>query len=220
MPKFSANLSFLFPEVPFLERFGEAARAGFRAVEFGFAYDTPEREIAARLAEHGLACVLINAPPGDLGAGERGIASLPGRERGVRREHRYRASLCRCARLPAHSRAVGRRSSRRGRRAAGASRDRRCVRNLRAACTTARRARRDVARRSAQPARCARLFLFDAGRRACDSRRRGCRESQGAAGLLSRANRRRATSRRSSSAGCLISGTFRSRACRGGTNRM
>ncbi len=43
MPRYSANLSFLFTEVPFLERFGEAARAGFRAVEFGFAYDVPRR---------------------------------------------------------------------------------------------------------------------------------------------------------------------------------
>lgn len=80
MPRFSANLSFLFTEAPFLERFGEAARAGFRAVEFGFAYDVPAPEIAARLAEHRLACVLINAPPGDWNAGERGIAALPGRE--------------------------------------------------------------------------------------------------------------------------------------------
>jgi len=81
MPRLSANLSFLFNEVPFLDRFGEAARAGFRAVEFAFAYDVSEATIAARLAEHGLQCVLINAPPGDLAAGERGIASLPRRER-------------------------------------------------------------------------------------------------------------------------------------------
>jgi hydroxypyruvate isomerase len=80
VPRLSANLSFLFNEVPFLDRFGEAARAGFRAVEFAFAYDVPERIIAARLAEHGLQCVLINAPPGDYAAGERGIAALPGRE--------------------------------------------------------------------------------------------------------------------------------------------
>ena len=80
MPRFSANLSFLFPEVPFLERFGEAARAGFRAVEIGFAYDVPESAIADRLAEHSLQCVLINAPPGNLSAGERGIAALAGRE--------------------------------------------------------------------------------------------------------------------------------------------
>jgi hydroxypyruvate isomerase len=80
MPKLSANLSFLFTEVPFLERFGEAARTGFDAVEFGFAYDVPVAEIAGRLAENRLGCVLINAPPGDIDAGDRGIASLPGRE--------------------------------------------------------------------------------------------------------------------------------------------
>ena len=80
MPRFSANLSFLFTEVGFLDRFAAAAQAGFRAVEFGYAYETPPREIAARLAEHGLAQVLINTPPGDLAAGERGLAALPGRE--------------------------------------------------------------------------------------------------------------------------------------------
>jgi hydroxypyruvate isomerase len=80
MPRFAANLTFLFTEVPFLDRFGEAARAGFRAVEFAFPYDTPTAEIAARIDEHRLECVLINAPPGDWNAGERGIASLPGRE--------------------------------------------------------------------------------------------------------------------------------------------
>jgi hydroxypyruvate isomerase len=80
MPRLSANLSWLFTEVPFLERFGEAARAGFRAVEFAFAYDVPESAIADRLVEHSLQCVLINAPPGDYAAGERGIAALPGRE--------------------------------------------------------------------------------------------------------------------------------------------
>ena len=80
MPRLSANLSFLFDEVSFLERFAEAARAGFRAVEFAFAYDVPVAEIAARLSEHALACVLINAPPGNWNQGDRGIASLPGRE--------------------------------------------------------------------------------------------------------------------------------------------
>jgi hydroxypyruvate isomerase len=80
MPRLSANLSFLFNEVPFLDRFGEAARAGFRAVEFAFAYDVSTEAIAARIAGHELECVLINAPPGDLDAGDRGIAALPGRE--------------------------------------------------------------------------------------------------------------------------------------------
>ena len=80
MPRFDANLSFLFNEVPFLDRFGEAARAGFSAVEFAFGYDHPVTEIAARLAGNGLQQVLINAPPGDWVQGERGLASLPGRE--------------------------------------------------------------------------------------------------------------------------------------------
>jgi len=136
MPRFSANLSFLFTEVPFLERFGEAARAGFRAVEFGFAYETPVSGIAARLAEHGLACVLINAPPGDLGAGERGIASLPGRERefaaSIDTALRYADALD-CPRIHVLSGVVppdadeGQRALRRST----------LVRNLRAACTTA-----------------------------------------------------------------------------------
>jgi hydroxypyruvate isomerase len=85
--RFSANLSFLFNEVPFLERFGEAAHAGFRAVEFGFGYDYQARDIAARAAEHKLDVVLINAPPGNLEAGDRGLASLSGRE------HEFAASV-------------------------------------------------------------------------------------------------------------------------------
>ena len=102
MPRLSANLSWLFTEVPFLERFGEAARADFRAVEFAFAYDTPEHAIADRLAEHRLECVLINAPPGDYAAGERGIAALPGREKEFAASFatalRYAAAL-RCPRI-------------------------------------------------------------------------------------------------------------------------
>lgn len=87
MPRFSANLSFLFNEVPFLERFGEAAHAGFRAVEFAFGYEYQVKEIVARVQEHKLDVVLINAPPGDYGAGDRGLASLPGRE------HEFAASV-------------------------------------------------------------------------------------------------------------------------------
>ena len=85
--RFSANLSFLFNEVPFLERFGEAAHAGFRGVEFAFGYDYQARDIAARVAEHKLEVVLINAPPGNLEAGDRGLASLSGRE------HEFAASV-------------------------------------------------------------------------------------------------------------------------------
>jgi len=80
MPRFAANVSFLFNEVPFLERFAEAAHAGFRAVECTFPYDVSAREIAEQLKEHRLELALFNAPPGDWAAGERGTASLPGRE--------------------------------------------------------------------------------------------------------------------------------------------
>jgi hydroxypyruvate isomerase len=80
MPRFAANLSFLFTEVPFLDRFGAAAQAGFRAVEFGAAYDCDAADIAARAAGHALDVVLINAPPGDWAAGDRGLAAVAGRE--------------------------------------------------------------------------------------------------------------------------------------------
>jgi len=80
MLRFSANLSFLFTEVPFLERFAEAAHAGFRAVEFAFPYDYQVKEIAAQVAEQKLDVVLFNTPPGNWDAGDRGLASLPGRE--------------------------------------------------------------------------------------------------------------------------------------------
>jgi hydroxypyruvate isomerase len=80
MPRFAANLTLLFNEVPFLDRFDEAAHAGFRGVEFLFPYEWPAREIAERAKANRLDVVLINAPPGDWDAGERGTAALPGRE--------------------------------------------------------------------------------------------------------------------------------------------
>ena len=80
MPKFSANLSMLFTELPFLERFAAARDAGFEAVEFLFPYEFPAAEIAARLKDNGLQQVLFNAPPGNWDANERGIAALPGRQ--------------------------------------------------------------------------------------------------------------------------------------------
>ena len=85
MPRFAANLSMMYPELPFLERFGAAARDGFAAVECLFPYEHPAGEVASRLREHGLQQVLLNAPPGDMAAGERGLASLPGREGEFRR---------------------------------------------------------------------------------------------------------------------------------------
>ena len=80
MPRFAANLSLLFTEVPFLDRFERAARAGFEAVECQLPYAHPAAEIRARLDAHGLRMVLHNLPAGDWDAGERGIACLPGRE--------------------------------------------------------------------------------------------------------------------------------------------
>jgi len=80
MPRFAANLSMLYNEHAFLDRFAAAAADGFRAVEYLFPYAHPAAELAARLRDHGLQQVLFNAPPGDFDAGERGIACLPGRE--------------------------------------------------------------------------------------------------------------------------------------------
>ena len=79
MLRFAANVSMLFTEVPFLERFALAARAGFAAVECQFPYEVPAGEIRARLDDHGLAMVLHNLPAGDWAAGERGLACLPQR---------------------------------------------------------------------------------------------------------------------------------------------
>lgn len=80
MPRFAANLSWLFTELPFPDRFGAAARAGFRAVEFLFPYEHSPEDVAGWLCESQLDCVLFNLPPGDWAAGERGIAAMPGRE--------------------------------------------------------------------------------------------------------------------------------------------
>lgn len=84
MPKFAANLSLLFTEHPFLERFEAAAAAGFSFVECQFPYDLPARDIAAALRRHNLELVLFNLPPGDWGKGERGLAALPQREKDFR----------------------------------------------------------------------------------------------------------------------------------------
>ena len=80
MPKFAANLSFLFTEVPFAARFARAAKAGFRGVEFMSPYDYAAEEVAQWLAAAGLEMALFNLPAGDWDAGERGLACLPGRE--------------------------------------------------------------------------------------------------------------------------------------------
>lgn len=80
MPRFAANLSMLYNEHAFPDRFEAAAKDGFTAVEYLFPYAYPAQELAQRLTDHGLQQVLFNAPPGDWDGGERGIACLPGRE--------------------------------------------------------------------------------------------------------------------------------------------
>ena len=79
MPQFAANLTMLFNEVPFLERFELAAKAGFEAVEFLFPYAWPVAELQQRLRAHGLQLVLHNLPGGDWDAGDRGLACDPQR---------------------------------------------------------------------------------------------------------------------------------------------
>ncbi len=80
MPRLAANISTLFNELPFLDRIDAAARAGFKAVECQFPYAVEPQVLAGRLREVGVPMVLFNVPPGRAEAGERGIASLPGRE--------------------------------------------------------------------------------------------------------------------------------------------
>jgi len=80
MPRFAANLSMLYPEHGFMDRFAVAAQDGFAGVEYMFPYAFAASDIAQRLHAHGLSQVLFNAPPGDWEAGERGLACLPGRE--------------------------------------------------------------------------------------------------------------------------------------------
>lgn len=85
MPRFAANLTTMFTERAFPDRFAAAAAAGFEAVEFLFPYDHTPEAVAGWLGEAGLACAMFNLPPGDWDAGERGIAGLPGREDEFRR---------------------------------------------------------------------------------------------------------------------------------------
>jgi hydroxypyruvate isomerase len=77
MPNFNANLSMMFNEVGFLERFGAAAKAGFLGVEFLFPYEFPVARIKEQLDKHNLKMVLFNMPPGDWEAGDRGLACDP-----------------------------------------------------------------------------------------------------------------------------------------------
>lgn len=84
MLRFAANLTMMYTEFPFMDRFAAAARDGFAGVEYLFPYEYPASDLAARLEQNHLQQVLINAPAGDWAAGERGLAALPGREEDFR----------------------------------------------------------------------------------------------------------------------------------------
>ena len=114
MPKFAANLSFLFQELEFLDRFEAARRAGFQAVEYLFPYDlAPAAEIAARLDDNGLTQALFNLAPGDWDAGERGLTALPGRQDDFRRSVDNALRYADALRLPSAPRDGRRRARRR-----------------------------------------------------------------------------------------------------------
>lgn len=98
MPKFAANLTLMFNERPFTERFAAAAQAGFRGVEFLFPYELAPQEVASLVRNNALTNALFNLPPGDWAAGERGVAALPGREQ------EFRAGV---ARALEYARAIG-----------------------------------------------------------------------------------------------------------------
>ena len=164
MPRFAANLSMLYPEMPFLHRFEAAARDGFKAVEYLFPYAFKREELVARLKGNGLQQVLFNAPPAAVdaasidaawAAGMRGTASLPGREdefrAGIELALRYAEAL-ECPRI--HCMA--------GVRPAGVSHDAArdtYVRNLRWAADQAARAGRDVLIEPINPRDIPRFFL-------------------------------------------------------------
>lgn len=97
MPKLAANLTMLYNEVDFLDRFDAAAKSGFKGVEYLFPYPYPSEQLALRLRRHGLTQVLHNLPAGDWGKGERGIACLPDRvgefQDGVGRAIEYAQAL-------------------------------------------------------------------------------------------------------------------------------
>lgn len=84
MPKFAANLTLLFEELPFIERFAAAANAGFRAVEFLFPYDYPAGSDQSRAGKHQLELVLFNTAAGNVQDGEWGVTAIRSRRRGSR----------------------------------------------------------------------------------------------------------------------------------------
>ena len=97
MPKFSANITMMFQEVPFMDRFAAAAKVGFKAVEFMFPYDYPIADLQRELTANGLKLVLFNLPAGNWAAGDRGIAVDPSRQAefqaGVQKAAEYAKAL-------------------------------------------------------------------------------------------------------------------------------
>lgn len=89
MPKFAANLTMMYNEYPFLDRFQAARKDGFAGVEILFPYEASAQEIRKRLDDNSLTLALFNAPPGNWEAGEKGMAAIPGRE------EEFKASLAR-----------------------------------------------------------------------------------------------------------------------------
>ena len=104
MPRFAANLSFMFTEVPFLDRFALAAQCGFSAVEYTSPYEHSPDLIASLLAKHGLQQILFNLPLGNFDVGDRGLTAIPGREaefrEGVTQALSY-ARILKCSQLHA-----------------------------------------------------------------------------------------------------------------------
>jgi 2-dehydrotetronate isomerase len=102
MLRFAANLSMMYTEYPFADRFSAAAKDGFTAVEYLFPYEYPAQQLAVWLQGSGLVQVLINAPPGNFAAGERGLACLPGKQgefrQGIHTAFEYAHAL-RCPRV-------------------------------------------------------------------------------------------------------------------------
>ena len=164
MVKLAANLSMMYGELPWADRFGAAARAGFAAVEFQFPYESSPDEIAAALRANRLQCVLFNLPPGDWAAGERGVACVPGREAAFResvaRGLDYALAL-ETPRVHALAGLVPERADRAAYRTC-------YVNNLRVRRRRAGQVRPDAPDRAAQSPRHARLLSDDAGRGARD----------------------------------------------------
>src|SRR5579871_4118841 len=97
MPKFSANLTFLYTDLPLLDRFAAARKSGFMGVEYMSPYEETKADLVARLRDNGLVQVLHNLPSGDWAGGERGIAIFPNRveefRRGVQQAIDYASAL-------------------------------------------------------------------------------------------------------------------------------